>query len=200
MRRVFAMLLAVFFAIFNNTPYRTSEKPMYNPSGNYIFADEDGFTAQELNAKSSGVNSNKTLSVAPKVDGAVEQAGLQSAKSGRQLTGTELSETKLTWTDEDIQKDKTIVMPEDGTVIDDSNKGNGGHDLTVQSGDYTFYFKNMQCRYSDAGKRQQKVWSDSDDLTGKKISAGHMIGIAKVGTTLEIKKDGKAITLDQYYK
>jgi uncharacterized protein YoaH (UPF0181 family) len=38
------------------------------------------------------------------------------------------------------------------------------------------------------------------ELTGKTISTGQVVGVAQIGTTLEIYKDGKAITLNEYFK
>ena len=198
MRRILAMLLSVFFSIFNNTNYVASSKPNFNPGGIYMFENEDGYTTQELNEKRTGTDD--TNETPQKDDDATKQGGTYSPTAGKKLSNDDLDQTKYTWSDEDIQKNKRIVMPEDGTVINDENKGNGGHDLTIKAGDKTFEFRNMQCRYPEINKEQQEVWTNIEDLTGRKISSGSTIGIAKVGTTLEIKENGKAIALKDYYK
>lgn len=192
MERLFAMLLAVLLSIFNNVPYTSSGKPAYNEEGVYMFADEDGYTTQELNQKNTGVNTD--LDTAPQVSDAVKQGGLYSPMSGKTLTEDQLNSTKLTW-----DGTNTIVMPETATVQDDSNLGNGGHDLTLKSGDYTFKFVSMTCRYCDMNKPVEKTWSNTKDLTGKTINAGCAVGVARQGTTLEIYRGGKAIKLSEYF-
>lgn len=200
MRRFIAMLVSVFLSIFNNTPYTVKEKPAFRAGVSYSISSEDAYTPQETLQKMEG--SSNTHGAPPDATEvqSVTVAGLKSPKAGQTLSTEALSDTVLTWTEDDINIDKTVIMPETATVADDSSKGNGGHELTLTSGQYTFVFKNLFCRYPEMSQGAVMSSEQIQELTGKTISTGQVVGVAQIGTTLEIYKDGKAITLNEYFK
>ena len=206
MKEIIAICLSVFYALFNNVDYQSTNTNEFVPGEYYTIEDnftpdyrelyESGITSASLssrcNPKSTEVLS-KTL--IPSSQSTVKTYWIESETFISEEIGVEkLISDQMCYTFSDPIR---IVMPLDGRVVTHSDASDNGHyiELAVAEDAYKLVFTNLGYWYccrglvsSNAENLLDTAFEHCTDHYGTSLQAGQLVGYAVEGTTFQVQK------------
>lgn len=225
MKRLLAIIMSFLFALFNNTGYVISDKPLFGAEKYYKFEDESSFTEQELITRFNKSGEQSITTSVPVGGAKIVQGDSEHRTKGYYFYSTlsgvdkvdytivsqyDNSKGQIKWNNTN-GSDVYIVSPCACHIVTDFSKDNsGGRDLALESTDkqFRFEFSNMERRFTEM---QRTPPSDGEDWTNcakvdknYTLPAGYLVGIAQDGTQLTVKMAGdggtwNTCTLEQLY-